>query len=47
MTQTAEFEKVGRMIPSVPDAKSYITDKYMQMVQDDPQLRAFAQDGRD
>src|SRR5579872_2094528 len=47
MTQTADFEKSVGMIQTVPDAKSYITDKYMQMVQDDPQLRAFAQDGRD
>ena len=47
MTQTAEFEKSVGMIQSVPDVKSYVTDKFMQMVQDDPQLRSFAQDGRD
>lgn len=47
MMQTAEFEKSVGMIPSIPDVKSYITDKYMRMVQDDPALRSFAQDGRD
>ena len=46
MNATAEFAKSVGMIPSVPDPKTYITDKYMQMVQDDPQLRAFAQDGK-
>ncbi|MGH7662295.1 MAG: ABC transporter substrate-binding protein [Vulcanimicrobiaceae bacterium] len=47
MQQTAEFEKSVGMIPSVPDVQSYVTDKYMRMVQDDPQLRKFAMDGRD
>lgn len=47
MQQTAEFEKSVGIIPNIPDVKSYITDKYMRMVQDDPQLRKFAMDGRD
>ena len=47
MTATANFEKSVGMISAVPDAKSYITDKFIRMVQDDPQLRSFAQDGRD
>lgn len=47
MQQTAEFEKSVGMIPSIPDVKTYVTDKYMRMVQDDPQLRKFAEDGRD
>ena len=47
MQQTAEFEKSVGIIPSIPDVQSYVTDKYMRMVQDDPQLRKFATDGRD
>lgn len=46
MSQTSAFEQSAGMINSTPDPKSYITDKFIRMVQDDPQLRSFAQDGR-
>ncbi|MBO0902556.1 ABC transporter substrate-binding protein [Jiella sonneratiae] len=42
------FSDIGKFMASVgtlpenPDPKSYVTDKYMKMVADDPKLRAFA-----
>lgn len=36
------FMKDKGSIQSTPDPKDFITDRYMQMVQSDPQLRAFA-----
>lgn len=34
-----------KMIKSVPDPKTNITNKYLKMVQDDPKLRAFVAEG--
>ena len=45
MTKSAEFMKSVGMIPSLPDPKAYITDRFILMIQNDPQLRAFALDG--
>jgi len=36
------FMKDKGSIQSAPDTRSFITDQYMQMVQNDPKLRAFA-----
>ena len=35
------LEKVGS-IPKAPEAKNYVTDTYMKLVESDPKLRAFA-----
>ncbi|MDA8108241.1 MAG: ABC transporter substrate-binding protein [Betaproteobacteria bacterium] len=40
----AEFMKSKGSLQSVPAASSYITDKYLKMVNDDPKLKAFAND---
>ncbi len=42
MTKIAEFLKSVGTISSVPDAKSYVDPQYMQAVEKDPKLRAFA-----
>ena len=39
------FMKSKGSLQEVPAASSYITDKYLQMVNDDPKLKAFANDG--
>ena len=41
------FMKDKGSLQSAPDPKDFITDKYMKMVQDDPQLRAFANSSSD
>lgn len=40
----AEFMKSKGTIQEIPAASSYLTDKYMKMVNDDPKLKAFAND---
>jgi sulfonate transport system substrate-binding protein len=45
MVQSSEFMKSVGMITNVPDPKSYITDKFILMIENDPQLRTFALDG--
>jgi NitT/TauT family transport system substrate-binding protein len=42
MTKIAQFMKSVGTIRSIPDAKSYVDPKYMQMVEKDPKLKAFA-----
>ena len=46
MTQVGEFMKSVGTIAKVPDPKTYIVDKFMLMVENDPKLRSFAQGGR-
>ncbi len=41
----ADFMHGKGSLQQVPKASSYVTAKYLQMVQDDPKLRAFANDG--
>jgi NitT/TauT family transport system substrate-binding protein len=41
--QTAEFMKSVGMINKIPDAKTYVTDKFLLMVANDPKLKAFAE----
>lgn len=41
----AAFMKSKGSLQEVPAASSYITDKYLKMVNDDPKLKAFADDG--
>src|SRR5450432_625230 len=41
-TKIGDFMKAAGSIPDVPAAKSYITDDYMKMVENDPKLKAFA-----
>jgi NitT/TauT family transport system substrate-binding protein len=45
MMQSSDFMKSVGMITSVPDPKIYITDKFIKMIENDPQLRSFALDG--
>jgi ABC-type nitrate/sulfonate/bicarbonate transport system substrate-binding protein len=40
----ADFMKSKGTIQEVPAASGYLTDKYLQMVNDDPKLKAFAND---
>lgn len=42
MTRIAEFMKAGGTIPAAPEARSYITDQFLKMVDADPKLREFA-----
>ncbi len=42
MTQISEFLKAGGTIPEVPKADSYVSDRFMKMVDADPKLKAFA-----
>jgi ABC-type nitrate/sulfonate/bicarbonate transport system substrate-binding protein len=41
-TKIGDFMKGAGSIPEVPAAKSFITDEYMKMVENDPKLKAFA-----
>ncbi|BEU25633.1 ABC transporter substrate-binding protein [Paraburkholderia caribensis] len=41
-TDLADYMKGTGTLAQTPDAKSYITDKYLKMVSDDPKLRMFA-----
>jgi ABC-type nitrate/sulfonate/bicarbonate transport system substrate-binding protein len=41
-TKIGEFMNGAGSIPDVPATKSYITDEYMKMVENDPKLKAFA-----
>ncbi|MEP9352223.1 ABC transporter substrate-binding protein [Xanthobacter sp. KR7-65] len=43
-TDLAEYLKSTGTLQKTPDAKDYITDKYLKMIADDPKLRAFATD---
>lgn len=43
LTQIAQFVTASGTLTSAPDAKDYITDEYMKMVANDPQLRAIAE----
>jgi NitT/TauT family transport system substrate-binding protein len=42
MTQISEFLKASGTIPEVPKTSSYVTDRFMRMVDQDPKLKAFA-----
>lgn len=42
LTKIGEFMKAGGTIPAAPDAKTYISDQYMNMVSADPKLKEFA-----
>jgi ABC-type nitrate/sulfonate/bicarbonate transport system substrate-binding protein len=41
-TKIGDFMKAAGSIPEVPAAKSFITDDYMKMVENDTKLKAFA-----
>jgi ABC-type nitrate/sulfonate/bicarbonate transport system substrate-binding protein len=41
----SEFMKSKGTLQEVPAASSYLTDQYLKMVNDDPKLKAFANDG--
>ena len=43
--EVSDFMMSVKMIKSVPDPKTNITNKYLKMVQDDPKLRAFVAEG--
>jgi NitT/TauT family transport system substrate-binding protein len=45
--QTAEFMKSVGMINKIPDAKTYVTDRFLLMVANDPKLKAFAESTED
>jgi ABC-type nitrate/sulfonate/bicarbonate transport system substrate-binding protein len=45
--QVAEFMKSMQIIQSVPDVNKYITNKFLLMVESDPKLKAFAENGQD
>ena len=45
--EVAEFMKSVGIINNVPDAKSYVTDKFLLMVENDPKLRTFAENTGD
>ena len=40
------MKSVG-VINKVPDAKTYVTDKYLLMIEHDPKLKHFAENGAD
>lgn len=42
LTKIGEFMKAGGTISEAPDAKTYISDQYMNMVAADPKLKEFA-----
>ena len=42
LTKIGEFMKAGGTIAEAPDAKTYISDQYMNMVAADPKLKEFA-----
>lgn len=41
--ETAEFMKSVGIISKIPDVKSYVSDKFLLMVANDPKLKAFAE----
>ncbi|MFG1398211.1 ABC transporter substrate-binding protein [Roseixanthobacter pseudopolyaromaticivorans] len=43
-TDLAEYLKSTGTLAKTPDAKDYITDKFLKMIADDPKLSAFAMD---
>ncbi len=43
----AQFMKSVGVINKVPDAKTYVTDKYLLMIEHDPKLKHFAENGAD
>jgi NitT/TauT family transport system substrate-binding protein len=43
-TDLAEYLKSTGTLQKVPEAKDYITDKFLKIIADDPKLRAFAMD---
>lgn len=45
--QVAEFMKSVQSIRRAPDAKKYVTGKYLRMIENDPQLKAFAESSQD
>jgi ABC-type nitrate/sulfonate/bicarbonate transport system substrate-binding protein len=45
MSDSAEFMKSVGMIAAVPEPKAFITDRFLLMIENDPQLRSFALDG--
>lgn len=47
LEETAEFMKSVAIINKVPDTKSYVSDKFLLMVANDPKLRAFAENAGD
>lgn len=47
MDQVAEFMKSVGTLTKVPEAKDYVTDKFLLMVANDPTLKKFAEDSSD
>jgi ABC-type nitrate/sulfonate/bicarbonate transport system substrate-binding protein len=45
--QVAEFMKSAQIIKRAPDAKKYVTGKYLLMIENDRQLKAFAENSQD
>ncbi|MDA8108235.1 MAG: ABC transporter substrate-binding protein [Betaproteobacteria bacterium] len=45
--QVAQFMTSVGVINKVPDAKGYVTDKYLLMIEHDPKLKAFAENASD
>lgn len=45
--QVAEFMKSVSIINKIPDTKSYVTDKFLLMIDNDPKLKAFAENSGD
>jgi ABC-type nitrate/sulfonate/bicarbonate transport system substrate-binding protein len=45
--EVAEFMVSAQIIKKAPDAKKYVTEKYLLIIENDPQLKAFAEDGQD
>jgi ABC-type nitrate/sulfonate/bicarbonate transport system substrate-binding protein len=45
--QVAEFMISAQIIKRAPDSKKYVTEKYLLMIENDPQLKAFAENGQD
>lgn len=45
--QVAEFMKSVGIINKIPDSKSYVTDKFLLMIENDPKLKAVAENSGD
>lgn len=45
--QVAEFMKSVGIINKIPDTKTYVSDKFLLMIENDPKLKAFAENSGD
>ena len=45
--QVAEFMNSVGIINKIPDTKTYVTDKFLLMIENDPKLKAFAENSSD